>query len=281
FCAHGAYPVLQLTPQVPKKEDKGPSSHEIRANARAQLHVCSACGENPAEEQLKNCAGCRVTLYCSRKCQVSDCRIIHSGPHTSYHALGGSSRDINLKLAKKLMANEELMFYLMVYSVIALELLTTPENALHTCLVVKITTKDADPLAVLRATINQEERGPGVPDMLQIAGIEKKPLASYTSSAMRVSLEKVKGTLTGTEFGSYPVVILVFTSDETNCLGMPCPIGPEAMKQDRERNPFVVQSAMLGRRELPVDEKNIIEMFNNNIYMDKENRHLLYTKSKN
>ncbi|KAJ7245631.1 hypothetical protein B0H12DRAFT_782219 [Mycena haematopus] len=270
--AHISY--FRLTPPVSEKPNNGPSSEEIRANSRTQVHVCSACGENPAAEQLKNCAGCRVTLYCSKKCQVSDWPV-----HKLSCARTGST-DINLKLAKKLMANDDLMFYLMVYSVLALELLITPETALHTCLVVKIATKDADPLAALRATINQEERGPGTSIMLQIAAIEKKPLASHTSSAMRVSLAKMKGALVGTEADSWPVVMLVFTSDDTNCLGMPCPIGPEAMKQGRERNPFVIESALMGRRELPVDETNIIEMFNNKIYMDKENRYLLHTKSK-
>ncbi|KAF8189440.1 hypothetical protein K438DRAFT_1832591 [Mycena galopus ATCC 62051] len=242
--AHIQY--FRLTPPIPQKEDKGPSAHEIRANARSQVQVCSACGESPAAEQLKNCAGCRVALYCSKKCQVSDWP-----GHKLSCAKGVSSTDINLKLAKKLMANDDLMFYLMVYSVLALELLTTPNNALHTCLVVKLTTKDADPLAA---------RGAGTPIMLQIAGIEKAPLGSHTTPAMRVSLEKMKASLAGTpELGSCPVVMLVFTSDDTNCLGC-----------RRERNPFVIESALMGKCELPVDEKNIIEMLNNKIYMDKQ-----------
>ncbi|KAJ6571419.1 hypothetical protein B0H19DRAFT_1129937 [Mycena capillaripes] len=255
-------------------KDKGPSTEEIRTNARAQVHVCSACGEGPGAEPLKNCAGCRVARYCSKKCQVSDWR-------THKQSCGGSvsSTDINLKLAKKLMANDDLMFYIKVYAVLALELLTAPENALDTCLVVKITTKDADPLAAMRAMINQEERGPGISVMLQIAGIEKKPIGSQTTPAMRVSLEKVKSALADSDLGSWPVVMLVFTGDGTNCLGIPCPIDPEALKQGRELNPFVIKSALMGVREIPVNEKNIIEQFNNNIYMDKENQYLLHTKS--
>ncbi|KAF7350216.1 Zinc finger MYND domain-containing protein 10 [Mycena venus] len=269
---------FRLTPAVAEKEqkdDKGPSPNEIRANARIQVYVCSACGENPGSEPLKNCAGCRVALYCSKKCQVSN------WPTHKQSCGGTASSDINLKLAKKLVANDELMFYLKVYSVLALDLLTAPETALDTCLVVKLTTKDADPLATVRAMINQEERGPGASIMLQIASIERKPIQSRTTPAMRASLDIAISALAGTEFSSWPVVMLVFTGDGTNCLGLPSPIDPEALKQGRERNPFVIQSAILGKRDVPVNEENIIEMFNNKIYMDKQNRYLLHTKSKN
>jgi hypothetical protein len=164
-----------------------------------------------------------------------------------------------LKLAKKLMANDDLMFYIKVYAVLALELLTAPQNAVDTCLVVKITTRDADPLAAMRAMMNQEERGPGISIMLQIDGIEKKPLGSTTTPAMRMSLEKVKTSLAGTDLSSWPIVMLIFTGDGTNCLGLPCPIDPEALRQGRELNPFVIKSALMGVREIPVNEKNIIE----------------------
>ncbi|KAF8189425.1 hypothetical protein K438DRAFT_1971550 [Mycena galopus ATCC 62051] len=58
------------------------------------------------------------------------------------------------------------------------------------------------------------------------------------------------------------------------------PIVPEALVQGREQNPFIIESALMGKRELPVDEKNMIEMLNNKIYMDKENQYLLHTKLK-
>ncbi|KAJ7489622.1 Alpha/Beta hydrolase protein [Mycena galericulata] len=184
-------------------------------------------------EQLKNCA---------RTC-----------------AGGASSSDINLKLAKKLVANDDLMFYLQVYSVLALKLLTTPANALETYLLVNLTIKDADPLAAVRALINQETRGP----------------------AMRGSLEKARTALGAAKLGTWPVVMLVFTGDGTNCMGFMLPIDPEALKQGRELNPFVIKSALMGVREIPVNEKNIIEHFNNNFYMDKENRYLLHTLTSN
>ncbi|KAJ7121405.1 hypothetical protein C8R44DRAFT_876812 [Mycena epipterygia] len=215
--SHISYVRLTHADAEKDRKDKGPSTEEVRANARAQVHVCSTCGENPGVAQLKNCAGCRTTRYCSKKCQVSDWPV-----HKQTCAGSASSTDINLKLAKKLMANDYLMFYIKVYAVLALELLTAPENALDTCLLVNITTRDADPLAAMRALINREERGPGISVMLQIASIEKKPLMLQTTPAMRSSLEKAK--------------------------------------------------AGLGTRA---------ESFNNNIYMDKENRYLLHTKSKN
>jgi hypothetical protein len=157
------------------------------------------------------------------------------------------------------MANDYLMFYLKVYAVLALELLTTPINALDTCLVVTIVTKDADPLAALRAMMSQEEREPGAPVMLQIANIDKKPLLAHTTAAMRVSLEKVKAALADTVLSDSPIVMFVFTGDGTNCLGCPIPIDPEALKQGRELNPFTIKSAMMGERKIPVTEASIIE----------------------
>ncbi|KAJ7488138.1 hypothetical protein FB451DRAFT_1391087 [Mycena latifolia] len=191
-----------------------------------------------------------------------------------------SSTDLALKLTKKLLVNEYLMFYLQVYTAIALELLTAPENSLDTCLLVNVVTKDADPLAAVRALINQEARAPGASVMLQIESIEKRPLAVQTTPGMRLALEKARAGLVDTPLQGAPVVLLVFTGDATNCIGYPCPIDPEALKQARERNPFVVKSAMLGVREVPVTEESILEQFNNNIYMDKENRYLLHTKSR-
>ncbi|KAJ7751532.1 hypothetical protein DFH07DRAFT_1032418 [Mycena maculata] len=222
---------------------------------------------------LKNCAWCRVTRYCSKKCQVSDWwafEFVDIPPHVFYvspgHSTskpapggGASSTNINLKLAKKLMANDDLMFYLKVYSVLALDLLTAPANAIDTCLVVNLTTRDADPLSVLRAMMNQEERGPGISVMLQIASIEKRPLASQTTPAMRASFEKARVALAGTELGAWPVVMLVFTGDGTNCLSFPIPIDPEALRQGRELNPFKIRSALMCVCEVPVNEKNIIE----------------------
>ncbi|KAJ6575979.1 hypothetical protein DFH09DRAFT_1276663 [Mycena vulgaris] len=274
--AHIQYFTLTHPDHEKDRKDTGPSTDEVRANTRAQIHVCSACGEHPGAEQLKNCAGCRITRYCSKKCQVSDWPF-----HKPTCAGSASSTDINLKLAKKLIANDFLMFYIKVYSVLALELLTSPKNALDTCLVVNLTTQPSDPLAALRAVINQEEaRGAGTSVMLQISSIEKQPLMAKTSPAMRMSLDKARAALTGTELSALPVVMFMFTGDATNFLGIPCPIDPEALKQGRERNPFVVKSAMLGVQEVPVTEKNIIEHLNNHIYMDKENRYLLHTKSK-
>ncbi|KAJ7021974.1 hypothetical protein C8F04DRAFT_1312226 [Mycena alexandri] len=180
------------------------------------------------------------------------------------------------------MANDYLMFYIKVYAVLALDLLTAPETALDTCLVVNVTTSESDPLAAMRAMMNQETRGPGASVMLQIASIQKKPLLSQTTPAMRASLGKAKTAMAGAgeDLASWPIVMLVFTGDGTNCLGFPIPIDPEALKQGREKSPFKIKSAIMGVVEVPVTEKNIIEQFNNNIYMDKENRYLLHTKSK-
>ncbi|KAJ7488147.1 hypothetical protein FB451DRAFT_1391096 [Mycena latifolia] len=151
-----------------------------------------------------------------------------------------SSTDLTLKLTKKLLVNEYLMFYLQVYNAIALELLSAPENALETCLLINVVTKDADPLAAIES-------------------IEKHPLAVQTTPGMRLALEKARAGLADTPLQGAPVVLLVFTGDATNCIGFPCPIDPEALKQARERNPFVVKSAMLGVREVPVTEESILE----------------------
>ncbi|KAJ6612546.1 hypothetical protein B0H10DRAFT_292085 [Mycena sp. CBHHK59/15] len=260
---------------------RGPSPEEVRTNLRTHLHVCSACGGSPEPQsssestQLKNCAGCRTTRYCSKKCQVSDWPF-----HKKSCAGSASSTDINLKLSKKLMANDYLMFYITVYAVLSLDLLNNPANAIDTCLVVNVTTKDADPLAALKAVMDKEERGPGSPIMLQVASIDKKPMLTQTTPGMRTSLEKAKAALAGEGLGDWPVVMLVFTGDGINCLGCPCPITPEALKQGRELNPFVIKSSLMGVVKIPVTEKSILEQFNNNIYMDKDNRYLLHTKSK-
>ncbi|KAJ7131600.1 hypothetical protein C8R43DRAFT_957092 [Mycena crocata] len=241
------------------RKDKGPSAEEVRTNAHSQVHVCSTCGEYPkGTEQLKNCAGVRPHMFIylvydrpflvlhypllleeMPSLRLHFCTSIRP-THKQTCAGSASSTDINLKLAKKLMANDYLMFYLKVYSV--LELLTAPSNALETCLVVNLTTKDADPLAALQAMIGQQERGPGISMMLQIASIEKKPLALQTTPGMRVSLEKVKAVLADAGHGDWPVMMLVFTGDGTNCLGLPCPVDSEALRQGRELNPFVVKS---------------------------------------
>ncbi|KAJ7895503.1 hypothetical protein B0H14DRAFT_619721 [Mycena olivaceomarginata] len=96
---------FRLTPVITEKEkNKGPSPEEIRANIPPE--ICSGCGESySGAEKLKNCAGCRAARYCSRHCQVSDWP-------THKPLCGGSvsSTDIRLKLAKKLMANVDLMF---------------------------------------------------------------------------------------------------------------------------------------------------------------------------
>ncbi|KAJ7637403.1 hypothetical protein DFH06DRAFT_1336071 [Mycena polygramma] len=271
--AHIQY--FRLTHPDAEKDHKknSPTTEEIRANARTQNQLCSGCGEpSSSSEQLKNCAGCRVARYCSKKCQVSDWPA-----HKKLCGGSESPTDINLKLARKLIANDRLMFYLKVYTVLALELLTAPENALETCLVVKITTKDADPLAAMRAMMNQEERSSGFSVMLQIADIEKKPLATQTTPGMRMSLEKVKTSLIGSAYESSRVAMIIFTGDGTNFIGVPTVIGPEALKQGRELNPFVIKSALTGTHKVPVTEKSIIEQFNNNIYMDKENQYLLHT----
>ncbi|KAJ7773981.1 hypothetical protein B0H16DRAFT_1713822 [Mycena metata] len=248
---------FRLTPADAEEErnKRGPSTEEPAVKNRVQRRSRTALG-----------VGSRDT---ARKQPL----------HKQTCGGSASSTDINLKLAKKLMANDYLMFYIKVYAVLALDLLTAPETALDTCLVVNITTRDADPLAAMRAMMNQEKRGPGVSVMLQIASIEKKPLVSQTTPAMRASLQKAKAGMVdaGEDWAAWPVVMLVFTGDGTNCLGFPVPIDPEALKQGREKNPFKIKSAIMGVVEVPVTEKNIIEQFNNNIYMDKENRYLLHT----
>ncbi|KAJ6613127.1 hypothetical protein B0H10DRAFT_1951668 [Mycena sp. CBHHK59/15] len=190
--------------------------------------------------------------------------------HKKSCAGSASSTDINLKLSKKLMANDYLMFYITVYAVLSLDLLNNPANAIDTCLVVNVTTKDADPLAALKAVMDKEERGPG-------SEHRQEANADPDYPGMRTSLEKAKAALAGEGLGDWPVVMLVFTGDGINCLGCPCPITPEALKQGRELNPFVIKSSLMGVVKIPVTEKSILEQFNNNIYMDKDNRYLLHT----
>ncbi|KAJ7624848.1 hypothetical protein FB45DRAFT_924359 [Roridomyces roridus] len=268
----------RLTHPDAKKDlkNKGPTKTEIRETARILQQVCSSCGETPSSgEQLKMCSGCRTTQYCSKKCQASD------WPSHKPTCGGTSPNDITLKLGKKLMANDYLMFYLKVYSVIALDLLTVPETAFETCLVIKLATKDADPFAAVQAMLRDETRGgPGLPIMLQIANIEKRPLVLQTTHAMRTSYESARKNLADAGWGDWPVVMLVFTGDGTNCLGYPCPIDPEAMKNGRERPPLKIKTALLGERDIPVTEETIVEQLNNHIYMDKGNKYLLHSKSK-
>jgi hypothetical protein len=153
------------------------------------------------------------------------------------------------------MANDHLLFYLKVYSVLALDLLNNPSNAIDTCLCVNVATRPSDPIAHLQALTRGEDRDMSSPVMLQVGKIEKEPLVQRTTPAMRMSL----AGLASSGFGDWPVVMLVFTSDGTNVLSYPCPIHPEALKQGRELNPFVMKSGLMGVYEVPVTEKSIIE----------------------
>ncbi|KAJ7256357.1 hypothetical protein C8J57DRAFT_1344497 [Mycena rebaudengoi] len=254
-------------------KDRGPSPEEARINSKAQLHVCSSCSGR--SEVMKECGRCHGPRYCSRDCQVADWKF-HKQACTS-DAIG---TDLNLKLAKKLTANDYLMSFIMMHAVLSLDLLNNPANADSTYLAVTLTTADADPMAYMRALINREERAPGYPIMLQVSSIEKRDMATITHivPGVKTSLVNTKAALAASD-ADVPVVMLIFTSGGANIINHPCPIPPEILERVRIMKPFQLKSALSGLVEVPMTEQTIVEHLNNAIYMDKENRYLLRTKS--
>ncbi|KAJ7624856.1 hypothetical protein FB45DRAFT_924370 [Roridomyces roridus] len=268
------------------KESKAkllPSSAEIQEKYRATFGgACLACGKtaegNDAPEELKICSGCHLAEYCSQQCQVSH------WPSHKPACRDAPTPDIGLNLGKRLIVNEYLMFELKTYAALALDLSTTPSNALHTCLVVTLTMRDADAMAALKAMLNRQERDPRGERVLQVATIEKLPLELATTPAMRSSFETARRNLANAVAahpsrlaGMGPVVMFVFT-DGTNSIGVPSAIDPHAMQLASERKPIPMQSAMMGVYTIPMDEKSILETLNNEIRIDKKNRFLLRSK---
>ncbi|KAJ7624858.1 hypothetical protein FB45DRAFT_1030978 [Roridomyces roridus] len=188
--------------------------------------------------------------------------------------------DIGLDLAKRLIVNEYLIFQLKIYAALALDLCTTRANALDTCLVVNLTMRDADAMAALKAMMNQQERDPNALKMLQVANIEKRPLELATTPDMRVFFDAARKDLahavstTPSLADMGPVVMFIFT-DGTNSVGFPFAIDITPMRLARERKPIPMESAMMGKYTVPMDEEHIIETLNNEIRMDKTNRFLL------
>ncbi|KAJ7624863.1 hypothetical protein FB45DRAFT_1061019 [Roridomyces roridus] len=275
--------LVQFTLPDAEKERKAnflPSTMEIQEKYRATFGgACLACGKTA--EALKICSKCRLAEYCSQKCQVSH------WPSHKPACRDAPGPDIGLELTKRLIANGYLTYKLQTYAAVALDLPATQSNALDTCLVVNLTMEDAaDTMAVVKARINRQERDPKAEQMLQVASIEKHPLELATTPAMRSSLETVRRNVAeavaahpSLSAGMGPVVMFVFT-DGTHSLGFPFAIDITPMKLARERKPIHMESAMMGKYTIPMDEEHIIETLNHEIHMDKSNRFLLRSKSK-
>jgi len=258
-----------------------PTRAEVQHRAREQVQICSACGENPqtSGKILKKCASCKTSMYCSRECQVAD--------WPTHKKSCVQERDITLKLAKKLMANDYLMYMITLYAVLHLDLLNNPTAANSTALYITLKTSPADPMASLQALFMNGGEAPEEPAntrvMLQVSSIGAMSLGDATP-AMRSSLQEtkkgLKDKLEGYSETNIPVVLMVFTGDGTNVIARPFPILPEVLDHAKKQTPFKIKSAMLGEVDVPLTESSIIENFNNAIYMDKENRFMVRTTQK-
>ncbi|KAJ7489625.1 hypothetical protein B0H11DRAFT_2011811 [Mycena galericulata] len=255
-------------------ENITPSRDEIRSSVRSAFHRCSVCRQKPGTKGLKRCSGCLIPRYCSKECQVADWRT-----HKATCADGGSPT--HLKLAKRLVANDSLMFEIQLYSILALDLVNNPANALDNCLCIAVDTNmPADPSAYFQAMLQGRTlTGSDASFVLHVRTMEKQPAASHCTPKIREDRESVSADLAKAGMGDWPVVILVFTSDGATILQVPYPIDPQAMGEARERRPSVIHSGLSGTVSLPMTEEGIREGLNNHIRMDKSNRFLLRTKS--
>ncbi|KAJ6557870.1 hypothetical protein B0H19DRAFT_1261457 [Mycena capillaripes] len=261
-----------------KNKDVAPSRDQIRSTVRSAFQICSVCkkksnGSGANAVQLKKCTGCLITRYCSRECQVADWRT-----HKQTCVDGGSPT--HLKLVKRLVANDSLMFSIQLFSILALDLLNNPGNALDSCLCIAVDTNmPADPSAYIQALINGGKKDPTASFVLHIGSLEKQPAASYCTSKTREEHKQMRAGCAAVGIGDWPVVMLVFNNDGSTILEVPYPIDPQAMGEVRERRPFVVHSGLSGTVSVPMTEESIREGLNNFILMDKSNQFLLRTKS--
>jgi len=259
-----------------KNKEVAPSRDQIRSGVRSAFHFCSVCKKQPgaAATPLKKCSGCLIVRYCSRECQVANW-------HTHKKTCADSGSPTHAKLAKRLVANDPLMHEIQLYSILALDLIKNPGNALDHCLCIAVDTNmPADPMAHLQATLNLNgmKLGSDALFVLHISSMEK-PTASHSSLKAREEHAKVREVLAKMNMGDWPVVMLSFTSEGTTILEVSYPIDPQAMGEAREHRPAVLHSGLSGTVSIPMTEENIRQSLNNHILMDKSNQFLLRTKS--
>ncbi|KAJ7175132.1 hypothetical protein C8R43DRAFT_976025 [Mycena crocata] len=254
---------------------KGPSSDEIRSNVRgAYFNVCSTCKKQPGQDapvaQFKKCSRCLIARYCFKECQTTDWK-------THKEACADSGSPTHIRLTKRLVANDSLMFEIQLVAILALDLLEHPANALENCLSVEVNTNmPADPLAHLKAMMNDQDLGRNELYVLHIASMKKESADAHAK--LREDRDRLKAGLTAAGLGGWPVVMLVFTSNGATALEVPYLIDPQAMERVRNRTPFQIKSSLSGDVEIPLTEEDTREILNNNIRMDKTNRFLLRTK---
>ncbi|KAJ7021972.1 hypothetical protein C8F04DRAFT_1139429 [Mycena alexandri] len=257
-----------------QNKDLGPSRKDIRSGVRAHLDDCFRCEKKAsAETQLRKCSGCLIVRYCSKQCQLAD------WPTHKAACSDRGSAD-HLKLTKRLLANDILMYHLQLYAILELDLVDRPANALDHCLYVAVDTEmPADPMGHLQASLKGQVN-PDPTYILWVRHIEKKPIVEHASSAARDSHRAFKASLSATGMSDWPVVLLVFTSDNLVILEIPYAIDPRPMQHCREKRPSTYVSGISGRVELPLSKETVREDLNNCILMDKSNQYLLRTKLK-
>ncbi|KAJ7624857.1 hypothetical protein FB45DRAFT_1086900 [Roridomyces roridus] len=178
---------------------KMPSRTTIRQYTRDLTQSCASCDDTQTAsgKQLKLCARCGTTPYCSKACQASD---------WPSHKHNCEPATIMLNLAKRLLVNDYLMFCIKMCSVFALDLLTSPQNASQACLLVKLKFKDAHPVDGFSGKI------------LQVAGVEKRPF-SHLEDGMQALYGRVRGALDG--LGMSDEILAMLRRDEG--AGSSCP----------------------------------------------------------
>ncbi|KAJ7488135.1 hypothetical protein FB451DRAFT_732577 [Mycena latifolia] len=235
---------------------QGPSSSEIRSNVRSYFQVCSGCRNKASKTaQLKQCSRCLIARYCSKECQAADWK-------THKETCADTTSPVHLKLTKRLVANDSLMFEVQLYAILALGLLENPENDRVSCLYIEVNTSmPADPFAHLQAMINGTPLGADPSFVLHIVSMEKKPLMAHSTAKMREDQERLRAALAVRGIGTWPVVLLVFSSDVPDSMTLEVPYGidPQAMQRVRERKPVILNSALSGKVSVPLTEETIRE----------------------
>ncbi|KAJ7131548.1 hypothetical protein C8R43DRAFT_1133766 [Mycena crocata] len=238
--------------------ETGPSRNEIRSTVRSYFDVCSVCKKKPAgaAPEYKKCARCLIARYCSKACQVADWKTLNHK-----ESCGDSASANHLKLIKRLVANNVLMFHIQLCAIIGLDLLKNPTNAVDNCLSVDFDTEmHADMQAYLHAMMRGETLDD--PDFLLI----------------REDRDKAKGELAKAGMGDVPLVLLTFDSAGSTILEVFYAIDVNAMDYAREERPSTIFSAFSGTVKSPFCEQTAKDDMNLLIRNDKTNQYLLRTK---
>ncbi|CAL1694646.1 unnamed protein product [Somion occarium] len=250
-----------------------PSRKEIKQNIKHLEYVCSGCGEEKRADQMKACGRCKIARYCSTQCQKSDwkrhkldCVVPSEGGDV------GQYRDVTLKLAARVGANEALMDNILLHSVLQLGLLR--DSSLAEKYVIRVTCGNSP--ADLQGYMNGLINGDGPPEDVQVLltcqAIDRIPLEEAPPLVRRFEMEKRARYIQSG--GRDPFVIIYFVNEEGD-MGVSIHGRPvcEAMLAYMSTKPTMeIRSAMFGTSVVPLDEKAIIQQFNNMIRMDKSNK---------